>query len=200
MTTRPHPVQLLVEHPLRTRRIHVATRLLLLVAGGALGCSAIYGALYLALPAIAAAVIAGKGGERCLREDSPHVLRILRWLASAYAYMWMLTDVLPTAEAGPIDLRIAPSGVPTAGSALLRVLTSIPALVLLALLSAAAALAWVMGAVCILISERMPAAIADFLALTLRVQFRLVAYHLSLVERYPSPWDASVETAPIRQM
>lgn len=38
----------------------------------------------------------------------------------------------------------------------------------------------------ILVRKRLPAAIADFLALTLRFQFRLVAYHLSLVDQYPS--------------
>jgi hypothetical protein len=32
----------------------------------------------------------------------------------------------------------------------------------------------------------IPAAIASFLELTLRYQFRLVAYHLSLVNCYPS--------------
>jgi len=47
-------------------------------------------------------------------------------------------------------------------------------------------LLWVVGVVCSLITERLPDAIARFLELTLRVQFRLVAYHLSLVERYPS--------------
>lgn len=197
---RSHPVQLRIERPMRTRRIHVATRLLLLVAIGFLACSAIYAALYLALPAIAAALIARKGGERYLREEPPRAVRVLRWFAAAYGYMWMLTDVVPTADAGPIDLQIVPSGVPTAGSALLRVVTSIPALLLLAFLSVVAGLAWVIGALSILTSERMPVAVAEFLALTLRVQFRLVAYHLSFVERYPSLSDSSLAPEAIGQV
>jgi hypothetical protein len=186
MSAHDHPVQLHVDRPLRTRRIHAVTRLLLLLAIGALGCSSIYGALYLALPGIVAILIAQKGGERYLAEDGPRIVRVLRWFSSAYAYLWLLTDVVPTAGAGAVDLRITLGGNPTTSSVLLRVLTSIPATVLLVLLSLFGGLAWVIALVFVLIRERMPRAIADFLVLTLRVQFRLVAYHLSLVDRYPS--------------
>ena len=110
----------------------------------------------------------------------------MRWLASAYGYLWLLTDVLPTAEGSPIDLKIETGGRPTPTSALLRLLLSLPALVILAVLSAASGILWVVGAVLILIRKRIPAAIADILVLTLRFQFQLIAYHLSLVERYPS--------------
>jgi hypothetical protein len=111
---------------------------------------------------------------------------VLRWLASAYGYLWLLTDVLPTAQGSPIDLKIEAGGRPTASSALLRLLFSLPALVVLAVLSAASGILWVVGAVLILIRRRLPDAIADVLAFTLRFQFQLVAYHLSLVDRYPS--------------
>ncbi len=181
-----HPVQLQVEHPRETERIHVVTRLAFLLAFAALGCSAVYWALYLALPAAVAVVLIRKGGERYLAEDAPRIVRVLRWLASAYAYLWLLTDVLPTADGSPVDLKIEASGKPTATSALLRLLFSLPALVMLAVLSAASGILWVVGAVFILIRKRLPGVIADVLALTLRFQFQLVAYHLSLVERYPS--------------
>ena len=181
-----HPVQLHIDRPGRTSRIHVVTRLLLLLAVGALGCSSIYWALYLALPAAATMLIARGGAEQYLVGDAPRLIRILRWLASAYGYLWLLTDTLPTAQGGPVDLQVMPSGQPTPVSALLRVITSIPAALLMLVLWAVAGLAWIVGAVSILINEHMPVFIADFLALTLRVQFRLIAYHLSLVDRYPS--------------
>jgi hypothetical protein len=38
----------------------------------------------------------------------------------------------------------------------------------------------------VLASERVPPALSDFIEATLRYQFRLFAYHLSLVDRYPS--------------
>ncbi len=180
------PVQLLVEHPRQTERIHVVTRLAFLLAFAALGCSAVYWALYLALPAAVAVILIRKGGERYLTEDAPRIVRVLRWLAAAYGYLWLLTDVLPTSAGSPVDLKIETGGRPTATSALLRLVFSLPALVLLALLSAAAGILWVVGAVLILIRKQLPGAIADILTLTLRFQFQLVAYHLSLVERYPS--------------
>ena len=190
-----HPVQLHVERPTRSGRIHVFTRLVLLLAVGALGCSSIYWALYLALPAVVALLVLQRGSARYLAEDAPRATRVLRWFASAYAYLWLLTDTLPTAEGGPVDLRVEASGSPTAASALLRVLTSLPALLLVVLLSAAASVLWVIGAVFILARERMPGAIADFLVVALRYQFRLFAYHLSLVERYPSLEDSRLAHA-----
>lgn len=181
-----HPVQLEIEHPKHTARIHVVTRVVLLAAFAALGCSGIYWFLYLALPALAAIGILGKGGDRYLVEDAPRIVRVLRWFASAYGYLWLLTDFLPTAEGSPVDLRIEAGGRPTAGTALLRLLYSLPALVALALLSLLAGILWVIGAVLILVHERIPGAIVDFMSLTLRFQFQLVAYHLSLVDAYPS--------------
>jgi hypothetical protein len=186
MTMLAHPVQLEIEHPKRTARIHVVTRLALLAAIAALGCSGIYWFLYLALPALAALGVLRKSGDRYLAEDAPRIVRVLRWFASAYAYLWLLTDVLPTADGGPVDLRVEAGGHPTAVSALLRLVFSLPALLLLALLSVAAGILWLVGAVLILIRERIPGVVVDFLAFTLRFQFQLVAYHLSLVEAYPS--------------
>jgi hypothetical protein len=188
----PHPVQLYVDLQPRTQRIHIVIRLLLLAAIGAIGCSSVYWILYLGLPAVVAMRILQRGnqgadgGQRYLADDGPKVIRILRWLASAYGYLWLLTDVLPTAQGSPIDLEIHSGGRPTAGSALLRILTAFPALILLMVLSVVLGLAWLVGAVFVLVRERMPSAITDFLSFVLRFQMRLAAYHLSLVDRYPS--------------
>lgn len=190
-----HPVQLEIEHPKHTARIHVVTRLALLAAFAALGCSGVYWFLYLALPALAALGVLRKSGDRYLAEDAPRIVRVLRWFASAYGYLWLLTDVLPTADGSPVDLRVEVSGHPTAVSALLRLVSSLPALLLLALLSVAAGILWLVGAVLILIRERLPGAVVDVLAFTLRFQFQLVAYHLSLVDAYPSVRSARLAHA-----
>ena len=181
-----HPVQLEVTIPVRTARLHVVTRLALMVALGVVGTSALTWALYLAIPAVVALVISQKGGEPYVTEASQPIVKVLRWFASAYGYLWMLTDVLPTTQGGPVELHVRPEGQPTMGSALLRLITSLPALLLLALLSALAGLLWIVAAVVVLVRERMPDAIARFIALVLRFQFRLVAYHLSIVDQYPS--------------
>ena len=174
------------------QRVQLLIRLVLFLALGAIGCSSLYWFLYLALPAFAAVLISQKEAERYLGEAGPRIVRVLRWLAAAYAYLWLLTDAFPTSEAGnTVELEVETGGKPTMTSALLRLLYSVPAVLLLAVLSLAAVLLWLVGAVAIMVRQRVPAAIADFLALTLCYQFRLIAYHLSLVDRYPSLGEVS---------
>jgi hypothetical protein len=191
-----HPVHLRIEPSANMARVHVVIRLALLLALGALGLSSLYWLLYLVLPAIAALVLSQRGAQRYLSEDGPPIVRVLRWLAGAYAYLWLLTDAFPTSEAGgAVDLEVDVGGSPTPSSALLRLLNSLPALLILVLLSLAAGIIWLIGAIVILIRKRMPAALANFLALTLRYQFRLAAFHLSLVDRYPSFEEESSQHA-----
>lgn len=186
MVTLSHPVQLQVAPAPRSRRVHVVIRVALLLALGAIGFSAMYWVLYLALPALAALFILRKGGERYLTEDGPRIVHGLRWFAAACGYLWLLTDALPAGDAWPVDLRVEVGGTPTAASALRRLIFSLPALLLVALLSLAAAVLWLVGAVLVLVRERAPSIVTDVLAATLRYQLRLIAYHLSLVDRYPS--------------
>jgi len=194
MTT--HPVELDLAPPERMLRVHVVIRVLLLIVLGALGWSSIYWLLYLALPAGAALLVAAKGGEGYLAEDAPTVVRWLRWIAGAYAYLALLSDDLAPDDNQPnVGLRVTTSGAPTPASALLRLVYTIPALLLLALLSFAGVVLWIIGALFILARGRLPRPIWDFLALTLQYRLRLAAYHLSLVDRYPSLQAAPVAPA-----
>src|SRR6185295_10310825 len=152
-----------------------------------IGCSSVYWIAYLALPALAASFILQRGSGQYLSEVAPVVVRVLRWLAAAYAYLWLLTDEPPgVAGASPALLEIETGGAPTAASALARLVRSLPALLLMILLSFAAGLLWIVAALFILVSEQVPTGLSDFLTAALRYQFRLIAYHLSLVDRYPS--------------
>jgi hypothetical protein len=191
MSTHPvhHPVQLGVERAPRLERIHVVIRLVLLVAIGLIGLSSVYWMLYLGLPAVVALLVLRRGRQAYLVEEGPRLVRVLRWLTGAHAYLWLLTDVLPSLDPGgqaPVDFQVELGGVPTGRSVLLRIVYSLPALLLAAVLSVAGSLLWLVGAGFVLVQERMPAPIADFLAMALRYHARLIAYHLSLVERYPS--------------
>lgn len=183
--------------PSRLRRLHVAIRLAALVTLGSIGCSSAYWVLYLALPVLAALLISRDGARGYLNRDAPVTIGVLRWLAMAYAYLWLLTDALPAADVrGPVELSIEVSGQPTAGSALKRLIASFPALVLLVVMSIIAVPFWIVGAVMVLAAERVPPAITDFIAMKLRYQFRLVAYHLSLVEAYPVATDSGQPHTP----
>jgi uncharacterized membrane protein len=90
-----------------------------------------------------------------------------------------------------VDFDVELHGTPTAASALLRLVFSLPALLLAGLLSFASAFLWLVGLIFVLVNERLPVPIGDFLTLTLRYQSRLMAYHLSLVDRYPSLQESS---------
>lgn len=176
-----------VQSPAARGRLHLLIRIVLLLALGSLGWSSIYWLLYLTIPALVALIIITNGAQRFIAESAPGIVRLLRWLAGAYAYLWMLTDV-PPGQGSPdhLTLAIVPSGEPTAVSAILRIIYSIPAAILLMLLSFAAGWVWVIGAVAILFAGQLPEFANNFIALTLRYQFRLLAYHCSLVDRYPS--------------
>lgn len=187
-----HPVHFRVERTTHFARVHVVIRLALLLAIGVIGCASLYWMLYLALPALVAMVVMQKGGDHYIAQDASRIVRVMRWLAGAYAYLWLLTDVLPSSTTeGAVELEVDASGKPTATSSLWRLLSTLPALLVAFVLSVAATLLWVIGAVAVLVNERMPAAIGDFLTMTLRFQTRLTAYHLSLVERYPSLEESS---------
>jgi hypothetical protein len=186
MTT--HPVQLQIAGAPPRQRVHVLIRLALLAGIASVGWSSVYWLLYVILPAAVALVLTQKEPRRFLAEDAPRMSRVLSWLAAAYAYLWHLTDEFPTSSSKEkgVRLRIESGGNPSVSSALMRWLYSIPATLLLLVMSIPATILWIAAAVCILVERRVPEAIHRFMSLVLRYQFRLAAYHLSLVDGYPS--------------
>src|SRR5688572_29319234 len=141
-----HPVQLEFAPVARMQRVHVVVRLVLLAALASLGCSSIYGLLYLSFPALAAVLTLQKGGARYLSEDAPRIAKLLAWVAWIYAYAWLLTDSVPGPNSpNPVALGIGPQGTPSATSALSRLLYTLPALVVLVLLSVVAWVAWIVA-------------------------------------------------------
>src|SRR5262245_4965463 len=102
----PHPIQLHVEPAPHLDRTQVIIRLVLLAALGAAGCSSAYWILYIGVPALVAMRIS-QTGDQYLSNDAPRLARVLRWLAGAYAYLWLLTDAPPSTEPmGIVDLEV----------------------------------------------------------------------------------------------
>jgi hypothetical protein len=182
-----------VQRPTRMRRAHVLLRLVILLLVGSACWSSLYWLLYLGLPVIAALLVWPEK-DAYLGGDAVSIARLLRWVAAAYAYLALLTDAFPTSEAeGPVTLEIQRSGAPTVASALSRIVTSIPALLVLAVVTMVAGLVWVAGAVAILVYGQLPDPIAGFLSMALQYRMRFLAYHLSLVETYPSLVDVPAQ-------
>ena len=181
-----HPVQLHILRAARLPRIQVVARVVLVLALGIIAWSSIYWLLYLAAPVMVALNVLQHGPDPFLGRDAPRLVRALRWLAGAEAYLYFLTNELPTAAGGAVDLQVSVTSTPTARSAMIRLVSSLPALLLIGILMVVSSLLWVLAALFALATERIPGPFAELFLVVLRAKYRLIAYHLSLVDRYPS--------------
>jgi len=190
-----YPVTFDVDRPEKFERPQVFLRILVAVIVYTVA-SGILGLVYLAVPAVAAVFVSQKGGEKYLAEDGPRVTGWLRWIVSFYAYLGILTDRFPTEKPEEIvRFEVQTGGTPTVGSALLRLIYSIPSAIVLAILSIVSAVIWLIAAVMVLIQESYPEGLYDFQRGILRWEARLLGYHASLVEQYP-PFALDTEPEP----
>jgi hypothetical protein len=178
-----YPVSLDINRPPVFRRAHVFLRIALLIVIGWIGHP--FGLLWLGVPVVVAILVAQKGGQRYLDEDGPMLTHVLTWILGVIAYLAMLTDRLPTRDEQPVRFEVERSGSPTVGSALLRILYSIPSLIVLAILVFVGAFVWLLAVVLVLVNERYPESAWRFLCSLVRWEANLFAYLASLTDRYP---------------
>lgn len=174
--------------PTRLSRAHLLVRLL--IGAATAGVAHVMGwpgaLLYLGLPALAAIRISQVGGERYLHHDVPRVTRVLSWILGAYAYLALLTDRFPgDAPDEPVRFVALPAGQPAVQSAVLRVFTSIPAILFLAVVGFLGSVVWLGAAIGVLIAGRYPRSWFAFQCGVLRCHARWVGYHASITDRYP---------------
>jgi hypothetical protein len=160
----------------------VFLRVALLVVIGWIGHP--FGLLWLGPPLGAAILVSQKGGHRYLDESGSTVTGILNWILDLVAYLALLTDQLPGRGEHAVRF-VERSGSPTLGSALLRIVSAIPSLIVFAILAFVGAIVWVIAAVLVLVNERYPESLWRFLLGLTRWQACLLAYLASLVDRYP---------------
>lgn len=195
-----YPVTFDIARQEKFERPHVFLRVLIAIIfsilAGAIGW--IFGLVYLVFPVISAILISQKDGQKFIEEDSSRVTRWLRWVLAIHAYLGILTDRFPTEKPEEVvRYEVQPGGTPTAGSALLRLIYSIPSALVLALIGIVSAIIWLIAAVMVLIQESYPEGMFNFQRGVLRWEARLLAYHASLVEQYPPfALDTGPETAP----
>ena len=177
-----YPVTFDATRPERFERAQVFLRLLIIVLLSFLG--SIFPLVYLAVPVLAAVFISQDGGETYLKDTKMPL--ILRWYLALYTYLALLIDRLPTeAPERAFTFEWRNTGSPTVGSALLRLVLSIPSALVLVLLGIAGALVALIGAVYILIQEDYPDGLYNFQLGIMRWHARLLAYHASFVDEYP---------------
>lgn len=193
-----YPVTFSVVRPEKFERPQVVLRVLVIIIlsilAGALGW--ILGLVYLVVPVLAAIFISQKGAEKYLAEDGPRMSGWLRWLLALYSYLAILTDRFPSEKPEEIiTFEVRAAGSPTVGSALLRLIYSIPSAFVLALLSIVSAVIWVIAVIMILVQENYPEGMYNFQLGVMRWEARLLGYHASLVEPYP-PFALDTGAAP----
>ena len=184
----PHPVDIAIESPARFDPVQILVRLVLALALGLLGVTAGWLAcmLYIALPALAAVFISSRGPDDYLREVAPPLSRVLAWMIRFHAYMLMVIDRPEVAGSSTVRVEIHAGGRPGIGTAILRLLTSLPAALVLAVLLVPASLFAVIGVVTILVARTQPEPLLRFQRAVICYAGRLGAYHASLVDAYPS--------------
>ena len=176
-----------VTRPERFERTQVALRILVILAlsllGGIIGWS--LGLVYLALPVLAAVLISQKGGARYLEDRGGPAMTLLQWYLALYTYLSMLADKFPSEPEEIISFEVRTQGTPTVGSALLRLIYSIPSAIVLALLGIIAAFIWIVAVVSVLINESYSEGLYNLQLGIMRWHARLLGYHASLVDQYP---------------
>lgn len=182
-----HPIQLEVRSPDHFDRVQLLLRLVIAIAFAWIGMSAgwLAMALYLLLPAATAIAMSSEGHEVYRRDFAPQLWRVLRWLFELAAYMMLLTDRFPTADGELVKAEIRYTGQPTVGSALGRLVTSIPSAIVLGVLAIGSSILTVVAVIVVLAGAAMPGWILAYQRGVLRWQARLAAYHASLVDEYP---------------
>ncbi len=186
-----YPVVVEITPPPRFQRGQLVLRILMAIVLGWLGITVgwLVCMLYAVLPLVAAIGITVTGPSRYLTEVAPKVWRPLDWMLQMSAYMMLLVDTFPTRPGGSqdgtvrVDIRF--TGMPTLGTALLRLVTSIPSVAVLTLLWLVSGFLWVIAAVCVIGGFPQPEWLVSFQCGVMRWDARLLAYHASLVEEYP---------------
>jgi hypothetical protein len=192
-----YPVALTVERPESFARPHVFLRLLVLIAISILAAFAwLVTLFYIVIPIVAAAFISSDGAERFREHNAARLRHWLHWVVAFDSYFTFLTDKIPTERPDEaVSLEVRFGGEPTTGSALLRLIMSIPSAFVLALLGIAATITAIIAGVLILVREDYPDSLYRFHLGVVRWGARLLAYHASLVDEYP-PFGLDTDQRP----
>jgi len=156
--------------------------------------------LYVLVPAVVGVMISRHSAGGLSELDRGRLLGVLEWTLALYAYLLFVTDRFPLeAEHRPLRLTVQTNSQPDLGSALFRLLNSLPYALLLLLFGVLASLAALWTAISVLIFRELPHGATKFLRGYVERLARFFVYHASLVEAYP-PWGIQpARQAPVDQ-
>lgn len=186
-----YPVTFDIQQQAKYDRTHVVIRIVLFLVVGVLfsfvqPLSSVSGLFYLVVPVVAAILIAQKGAAAYFAERENNMAKWLRWLFALSAYVSMLTDRLPNQDPKEtLRFEVTPVGEPSAGSVLLRIILAIPHAIVLALLGIVAGILIVIAAIIVLVQEKYPEGIFNFLRGYGRWNARVYGYMAGFAQDYP---------------
>ena len=192
-----YPVTFDVQPPKEFDKAQVALRVVVIfvVAFFQIG-SILFGGAYLIFPVLAAVMISQKGAQKYLEDAQTGPVNWLRYLMMFYSYMALATDKLSTQDPEQVvTFEVRPTGSPTVGDALLRIILAIPHAIVLGFIGIAFFVVWIIAAISILTSNSYPDWAHGFMRGYLRWTARVLAYMASLVDEYPPFSFANGEAA-----
>jgi hypothetical protein len=145
------------------------------------------------LPITTAVLVREKGAERFFAEDRERMTVLVGWIVGIYSYFAYLTDhlSLDARAEGDIRFSVDACGSPTPRSALWRIVTSFPNIIVLGIFGLFALVVWLVASLFILATGNYPRALYAYQRAINRWQARLFSYHTSLVDDYP-PFQLSL--------
>src|SRR5437868_14709021 len=132
-----YPVTFDIAYPAKMDRVQIAIRIGILIVLSILGgaISWIWGGMYIIIPVVAAIMISQRGGEKYVTEADENMTKWLRLPMAFHAYLGLLTDRLPNEDPREtLTFDVRPTGTPSAGQTLLRIIPGIPHYIAIALL------------------------------------------------------------------
>ena len=179
-----YPVDFDVEPPDEFDKAQLLLRVLIIIVAYWI-FHAVLGFAYFVLPVVAAILVSQKGAVAYLDEAETGPTRWLRVIMGLFSYIALATDNASLDNPDHVELDIQPTGSPTVGSALLRLITGIPHAIVLSILGIVFAIAWLFAAISILVNGEYPEWASSFIRGYLRWWARFLAYMASLVDEYP---------------
>jgi hypothetical protein len=183
-----YPVRVQIDRPevMVRSRGQLAIRLVAFLALAVVGLSVglLFVFAYLALAIYAASRLSAVP-ETYVKEDTPRVLGLLRWVAGVSAWLALLVEHLPGRADEAVHVAVAPrTGLPRR-SILWRILAGLPSALVLMLLSIVGVAVWLWSALSVLVRRRVGNLAYFYLAGLQRWAIRLLAYQAALTDAYP---------------
>ncbi len=184
-----YPVSVSVAKPDRFQRVHLLLRIGLWIVVTYLFNSF----LLLAGPIITAVLVAQKNDASFHERFGETYGKVVGFIVGLQGYMSFASDDFPEwGKGGSLRYDYTPTGEPTVGSALLRIIMVIPHLIALWIVGLLALALGFVAAVTVLFSQSVPHGVWKFLMGYVAWDARVLTYFLSMVEEYP-PFSLDVE-------